>query len=356
MSRSCPPPCWTGVSFTSRRTSSAPTPTGPPILCPVMAMVSSPEALKSTGRCPKAWTASEWTGIPCARAAATISATGWTLPTSLLAHMTVIKATAAGSASISRCTASTGTTPSASTGSQTASAPSCFSSHSTVSSTAWCSTGEHRIRRRRGSASCRAQYSPLTARLSASVPPEVKITSDGWAPVAAAMVSRASSTTLRARRPEPCSDEGLPLRLSSWVSAARACARMGVVAAWSRYTGTPTFYMPACLRPSRPRGMAGADGRWDGARPAHRTEGRRTEGRRAHKRAGSSSVRPPVDSGAAERAVRIGGDAVVPVRAAVQHPLQQGQVQSAHRLRMALASKWNGQFPNAKPAASGSGR
>ena len=79
---------------------------------------------------------------------------------------------------------------------------------------------------------------PLTARLSLSVPPAVKITSDGLAPSAAAMSSRASSIMRRARRPEVCSDDALPrasrASFSSAVIAAAASGSMGVVAAWSR--------------------------------------------------------------------------------------------------------------------------
>ncbi len=52
----------------------------------------------------------------------------------------------------------------------------------TASSTAWCSTGLARTRVLSGSASRRAQYRPLTARLSASVPPAVRTTSLGRAP------------------------------------------------------------------------------------------------------------------------------------------------------------------------------
>lgn len=87
------------------------------------------------------------------------------------------------------------------------------------------------MRIRRGFSSRLAQYSPLTARLSASVPPEVKITSDGCAPAAAASVSRASSTARLARRPAPCSDEGFPVRASSRVMTVSASADRGVVAA-----------------------------------------------------------------------------------------------------------------------------
>jgi len=80
----------------------------------------------------------------------------------------------------------------------------------------------------------RAQKSPLTARLSASVPPLVKMTSLARAPNTSAICSRASSTTRRARRPALCSDEGLPRRASSSVIAAIASGTIGVVAAWSR--------------------------------------------------------------------------------------------------------------------------
>ncbi len=87
------------------------------------------------------------------------------------------------------------------------------------------------MRVRAGSSARRAQYSPLTARLSASVPPEVKMTSEGCAPAAAASTSRASSTARRARRPDPCSEDGLPVRANSRVSAARASGASVVVAA-----------------------------------------------------------------------------------------------------------------------------
>ena len=73
------------------------------------------------------------------------------------------------------------------------------------------------IRVRRASAARRAQKMPLTARLSLSVPPPVKMTSDGRAPSAAAARSRASSTTRRARRPGPCSDEALPTSAAALV-------------------------------------------------------------------------------------------------------------------------------------------
>ena len=80
----------------------------------------------------------------------------------------------------------------------------------------------------------RASQAPLTARLSDSVPPEVKTTSDGRAPSAAPIRSRASSTTARAARPEVCSEEGLPTTADCSIRASSAAGSIGVVAAWSR--------------------------------------------------------------------------------------------------------------------------
>ena len=53
-SRSCPPPCNNGTQTVSRRSSSAPTPVGPPNLWAVTLMAESPAAAKSTGMWPTA--------------------------------------------------------------------------------------------------------------------------------------------------------------------------------------------------------------------------------------------------------------------------------------------------------------
>ena len=87
---------------------------------------------------------------------------------------------------------------------------------------------------RAGSSARRAAHVPLTARLSASVPPEVKTTSDGRAPSTEAIRSRDSSTTARAARPVVCSEDALPTRAACSVSASTAAGSIGVVAAWSR--------------------------------------------------------------------------------------------------------------------------
>ena len=75
---------------------------------------------------------------------------------------------------------------------------------------------------------------PLSARLSDSVPPEVKTISLGRQLSAWAIRSRDSSTTRRARRPEACSELGLPTSPRWSVMASIATGSIGVVAAWSR--------------------------------------------------------------------------------------------------------------------------
>ena len=95
-SRSWPPPCSTGTGSMPLASSSAPTPTGPPILWAVMVRAVAPLAARSTGSWPAAWTASVWNGIRYSRAIWASSAMGWMVPTSLLAHMTLISATLPG--------------------------------------------------------------------------------------------------------------------------------------------------------------------------------------------------------------------------------------------------------------------
>ena len=70
--------------------------------------------------------------------------------------------------------------------------------------------------------------------VSASDPPEVKITSLGCAPTARASSSRASSSAARARWPGRCSEDGFPTIHAASVQAASASGRSGDVAAWSR--------------------------------------------------------------------------------------------------------------------------
>src|SRR3954470_8904691 len=239
-SRSWPPPCSSGVHSASRRSRSTPAPMGPPSLWPVMVSASAPLAPKSTGTCPTACTASVCRGTPTACATSASAATSLTVPISLLAHMTLATATSPPSPSASpRAARPAGSAsgpprPVGSTGSQVMSAPSCLPSHSTLSRTAWCSAGLTTIRRRRESPCRRAQKSPLTARLSLSVPPPVNRTSDGRAPSASASRSRDCSAARRAARPLACREDALPTRPSCSVIAASTSGNSGVVAAWSR--------------------------------------------------------------------------------------------------------------------------
>ena len=80
----------------------------------------------------------------------------------------------------------------------------------------------------------RAQYSPLMARFTLSVPPDVNTTSMGSQPSDAATRSRASSRSRFAVCPWLWMDDGFPTIPSAFVYAAIASGSMGVVAAWSR--------------------------------------------------------------------------------------------------------------------------
>ena len=73
---------------------------------------------------------------------------------------------------------------------------------------------------------------PNRARLSASVPPDVKTISFSPAPSTAATWARAASTAARASRPSRWSSDGLPYRSQKKGSiASRTRGSIGVVAA-----------------------------------------------------------------------------------------------------------------------------
>lgn len=231
--RSCPPPCSSGTGVSSRRSSSAPTPYGPPTLCPVTVIASRPLAAKSRSIWPNACTASECIGTPNSRATSASSGTGRMVPTSLFAHIAVTSATSSGPAPRSNAarSASGRTRPCPSTSSHSTTAPSWSASQYTASSTAWCSTGLASTRTRRASSARRDQNRPFTARLSDSVPPAVNTTSLGRAPSAAASASRDSSTVRRAWRPAACSADAFPVTVRCAVIARTASGSIGVVAA-----------------------------------------------------------------------------------------------------------------------------
>ena len=118
-SRSWPPPCSTGTGSTPRPAAARRPRPGRRSCAPVTVSASAPLAAKSTGSCPAACTASVWNGTPCSRATAASSATGWTVPTSLFAHITLTSATLSGSRSIAaRSDVRAAARPVASTGSQ----------------------------------------------------------------------------------------------------------------------------------------------------------------------------------------------------------------------------------------------
>ncbi len=182
-------------------------PAGPPILCaetlratspaPGAASVARRSPRKSMGSCPYAAIASTCSGTPARAVSRATSATGWTVPTSLLAQSIVTSATDAASRSSAACSASTRRRPTSSSGSSSTTAPSCAASHSTVSIVAWCSPAGTRMRGAAplpaGTEPCRLQKSPLIARFTASVPLPVNTTSMPSAPSVAAMRSRDSS-------------------------------------------------------------------------------------------------------------------------------------------------------------------
>src|SRR5438477_3475068 len=155
------------------------------------------------------------------------------VPTSLLTHMTLTTATPDASA---RSTAASSTTPNESTGRTTSSPPRCCTACA-AASTALCSVAATATRN--GPPRSRAaRAEPITARLSASVPPEVKITWPGSTLSASAIVRFASSTPARAARPNRWAEDGFPKasfpRYGSIASS--TSGRTGVVAALSRYT------------------------------------------------------------------------------------------------------------------------
>src|SRR6266545_1974330 len=225
--RSCPPPCSSGCRSRPGRTTSAPTPVGPPSLWAARASRSAPSSFRSTPGAPAACTASQSSSAPAWWASSEAPATGCAVPTSLLAAITATSAVRPGRSTAA--SPSSSTLPAWSTGARSRLAPASATAHSAAWSTAWCSTAEATSWRPPGS---RASTVPLTARLSASVPPEVNTTWEGAAPTRAATCSLAVSTAARAARPGPCWLDGLADgRSRSGSMAASASGRSGALAA-----------------------------------------------------------------------------------------------------------------------------
>ena len=158
----------------------------------------------SMGRCPAAWTASVWKRTPFSRQTAPIWAMGSTVPTSLLAYITVTRQV---SGRMAAATSSAVMRPSPWTSSRMTSKPSC-SRASRVWRTAWCSKAVETM--------CffpflaPSQAAVRMAWLSASLPPEVKVISLGSQPRPRAMTARADSRASLAACPALWRLEGLP--------------------------------------------------------------------------------------------------------------------------------------------------
>ena len=90
---SCSPPECNASRRTPFLTYSAPKPLGPPNLCAESESISHPSSRTFNGNAPAACTASVWKSAPCECAMAASSRTGWTLPVSLPAVMTLTKKT-----------------------------------------------------------------------------------------------------------------------------------------------------------------------------------------------------------------------------------------------------------------------
>ena len=191
---SCGPPKKSGSIRTPSRTRSNP-PRPAPSLWPLNDTRSAP-----AGAAIHRWPAhaSTWTNAPTSCARAITSATGWMVPTSLLASPTETRP-------VPGVMAPTSTVAAPSTPATTTSRPNACSLR-IAASTDWCSADQVTIRAPFG----RRAAAPNSARLVASVPEETKVTSVRPAPSASAATSRARSRAARAARPSACGLEGLP--------------------------------------------------------------------------------------------------------------------------------------------------
>ena len=207
-SRSWPPPCSSGVQSTSRPSSSAPTPTGPPSLCPVSVSAAAPLAGEVDRNL-----ADRLHGVGVERHPGVGRDRGQ-LGDRLYGADLVVRPLDADHGDVgavrgrgARGSGRRRSRPAASTGSQVddralvGAEPVDRVQDRVVLDCATRPPGRRPDAR---------PEDPLVARLSLSVPPLVKITSDGRAPSTAAMRSRDSSTSRRAVRPAACSDEALP--------------------------------------------------------------------------------------------------------------------------------------------------
>ena len=157
-----------------------------------------------------------------------MASTSFTTPVSLFTHITAASTVSSRSAA---ATDAGSIRPSPSGSSQVTCQPS-RSRRRAASSTALCSM---RVVTRWRPRSAKYRAAPMTARLSASVAPDVKTSSSGRAPSSVASSARAASTAAAARRPGSCISEAAlpytPSRPRQCAMAAATASSTGVVAA-----------------------------------------------------------------------------------------------------------------------------
>jgi hypothetical protein len=200
-------------------------------LCAVSERKSTPSCSTSSGSLPAACEASVCSNTPLARQVFAMAAMSQVTPISLFASISDTSSVSGRSAAR---TASGSTRP-VTSGSTSVTAKASFSSCLQVSSTDLCSVRELTMWPRSWLARRAACATPSSARLLASVAPEVKMISRGAAPISAATCARAASTRSNAARPGSwVAEAGFPwspglVRHSAMAAATRGST--GVVAA-----------------------------------------------------------------------------------------------------------------------------
>ncbi len=182
-------------------------------------------ARTSIGIFPAAWAASVCRRAPCVCTIAPIAASGWMVPISLFAAMTLTRMVRG---VIAARSASRSTRPPVSTPSTVTSSPCCRNCRQT-SRTDLCSVATVTIWSPRDRS---ASTAPLSARLLDSVAPLVKVISPAVALMSAATCARARSVASRASQPNACCLLwGLPNRsVKNGSIASRTRGSTGVVA------------------------------------------------------------------------------------------------------------------------------
>ena len=202
---SCAPPIIYGRRRSPSLTYSAPMPLGACILCPLTLIMSAPRLFGLNGSFMKACTASVCTSaaLPARLNSPDIAEISVTAPVSLLTSIKETSIVSSRRASITAC----GLIAPVPSGLSSVTSKPRRRSSSRVLRTASCSTDEEIMCR-----PFRAMTSApeRSAQLSLSEPQEVKTTSPGRHPSAAAACPRAVSSSFFASRPRVCVELGLP--------------------------------------------------------------------------------------------------------------------------------------------------